>query len=75
MATTAEMLTAARDAYHRLMLGEQRIELMFNGRRTIFAAPDADRLKRYIGELESTLAAEQGRRPAPRVRRVIFGGG
>lgn len=55
--TTAEKLTEARAAYHRLMMGEQAVEVRdSNGESIRYSQANASRLKTYISELEQELA-------------------
>lgn len=75
MATAAERLQEAQDARHLLLIGESEVELQFNGRRVRMREADLGRLERYIAELKQEVAVENGARPAPRRRSVIFGGG
>lgn len=75
MATTAEKLTEARDAYHLLMIGRREVDMWVGRERVTFTAADMDKLRLYIADLEAQVAKEAGQRPAPRRRAVIFGGG
>jgi hypothetical protein len=75
MATTAERLAEARDAYHKLLLGDKRVDLTVGDHRFTYTAANVAELRRYIGELEAALAIENGQRPQPRRRRIVFGGG
>lgn len=56
--TDQQMLDAARAAYHQLMMGQAIVECEFQGQMTKFKAPDADRLKAYIAELEAKIAGK-----------------
>ena len=69
--TTAEKLAAARDAYHRLMTGEQAVEVRdSDGSSVRYTQANASRLHTYIKELESELAGTV-RRGGP--LRPVFG--
>ena len=60
--TTAEKLTQAKEAYHRLMAGETAVVVVDqNGERIEFSRVSAYRLQAYIATLEAQLAKEQGK--------------
>ncbi len=53
---TQQLLNEARAAYHRLMIGEQVVEVRDqNGEMIRYSRSDADKLKAYIKELENLL--------------------
>ena len=55
MATTAEMLAEAKDAYHRLMLGESVVEVRDQSGESIrYQAATASRLLSYIRTMDPT---------------------
>lgn len=61
MATTLELLTEARAAYHSLMTGTMaRVVVDQNGQRVEFTAANSTKLYGYIQELERLLAGESG---------------
>lgn len=61
MATTTELLTEARAAYHAISTGTQaRVIVDQNGQRVEFAAANLTSLYKYIQSLEALLAAEGG---------------
>lgn len=69
--TTAEKLAAARDAYHRLMTGEQAVEVRdSDGSSVRYTQANANRLRTYIKELETELAGT-ARKVGP--LRPVFG--
>lgn len=68
--TTAEKLAAARDAYHRLMTGEQAVEVRdSDGSSVRYTQANASRLRTYIKELEAQLAGST--RPVGPLRPVF----
>ena len=63
MATLAEKLTEARDAYHRLMIGEAAVDYTDqSGERVTYTRVSAPRLAAYIRDLEQQIAGQA--RPA-----------
>lgn len=61
MATTTELLTEARAAYHSLSTGTMaRVIVDQNGQRVEFAPANMTKLYTYIQELERLLAGEAG---------------
>ena len=66
MATTAELLSEAKAAYHRLVTGAAAVEIRdSNGESIRYTSANASRLKAYIAELEGELAGTRttARRP------------
>jgi hypothetical protein len=64
LATTAELLTEARTARHKLVTGQlARVFMDQNGERVEYVATNIAALDRYIASLEATLA---GTRPYSR---------
>ena len=66
MATTADLLTEAKAAYHRLLMGTSAVEIRdSNGESIRYTSANASRLKAYIAELEGELAGTSAaaRRP------------
>lgn len=54
MATLAEQIAAAKDAYHRLMIGEAAVSFTDqNGESVTYKAANAALLASYIMQLES----------------------
>lgn len=62
MATTQQLLDAAKAAYHDLMIGRSARVVVdgTSGERVEFTAARKADLYAYIRELENTLATEQG---------------
>lgn len=61
LASTYELLTEAREAYHLLNTGRSvRVFVDQNGERVEYSAASASRLRQYIAELEATYNREQG---------------
>lgn len=61
MATTLELLTEARAAYHSLMTGTQaRAIVDQNGQRVEFTSANVTKLYLYIKQLEALLGGETG---------------
>lgn len=57
MATTAQLLSEAKDAYHRLQIGEAAVEIRdATGESIRYSQANSSRLKAYIAELEADLA-------------------
>ena len=55
MATTAELLAQAKEAYHRLMLGESVVEVRDQSGESIrYQAATASRLLAYIRTMDPT---------------------
>lgn len=55
MATTAELLDQAKEAYHRLMLGESVVEVRDQSGESIrYQAATASRLLSYIRSMDPT---------------------
>lgn len=55
VALLQQRLAAAEDAYHKLRTGSLREQVDHNGTRIQYTRADADKLKGYIGELESEI--------------------
>lgn len=53
------MLDQARVALHKIMLGEQEVEVMFNGYLARFQRADVNKLKAYIAWLEAEIAGQR----------------
>jgi hypothetical protein len=71
MATTADLLTEARDAYHRLQTGTAAVQVRDSDGSFISYTPaNLSRLKAYIRELEIELA---GCRSVQRPLRPVWG--
>lgn len=61
MATNAEKLVVAEDAYHRLQIGESaRVVVDQNGERVEYTAANRPALRQYIAELKQLIADEAG---------------
>jgi hypothetical protein len=74
MATTQELLTEARVAYHALMTGvSARVVVDQNGERVEYTAANRASLRAYITELENQLADEAGTTRSKGPARVTFG--
>ncbi|RWP29849.1 gpW family head-tail joining protein [Mesorhizobium sp.] len=57
MVQVAVLLSEAKAAYHRLMIGEAAVEIRDSNGETIrYTSANASRLKAYIAELEQQLA-------------------
>ncbi|RVC69777.1 hypothetical protein EN759_06640 [Mesorhizobium sp. M00.F.Ca.ET.038.03.1.1] len=57
MATTADLLTEAKAAYHRLQIGESAVEVRdATGESIRYTPANASRLLAYIRSLEAELA-------------------
>lgn len=68
VATTAQLLQEAQDAYHRLVLGKATTVVVGPaGERVEYARANAAQLAAYIKSLQATVAAEAGatRRSGP----------
>lgn len=73
MATNAEKLVQAEQAYHDLMVaGSVRVVVDQNGERVEYTAVNAARLLAYIADLRGLIAAEAGIYPVRGPARVIF---
>jgi hypothetical protein len=58
MATLAEKLAAAEDAYHALMIGQSAVIVVdSNGERVEYNRANASKLAAYIEELKRQIAA------------------
>ena len=69
MATTQELLDEAEAAYHRLMLGEQVVEVRDQSGESIrYLANSAARLAAYISQLKAKIATEAGCKPTGPMR-------
>ena len=67
MATLAEQLVEAEAAYHALMTGEAVVEVRdSDGSSVRYSASNASRLKSYIVDLKSQIAAETAGTPVVR---------
>lgn len=66
--TLQARLTAARDAYDRLLTGGMREKIDHNGTSITYSRADAGKLKDYIDELASSLDATQ----SPQLRRRMI---
>ena len=62
MATMIE-LREARDALHRLMIGQRVVTVQKDGRRVEFTAVSVGELKKYIAQLETELGLSGRRSP------------
>lgn len=62
---TADQLTEARAALHRLMTGTSTVSIQRDGKRVEFAPANRGDLERYINQLEVELGAGQPRRRGP----------
>ena len=61
MATTAQLLTEAQSAYHKLMTGTAVAEVQdSNGERVRYTAADLSKLKAYIADLKAQIATASG---------------
>ena len=56
-ATLQARLTEAETAYHRLMTGVLEVEVQHEGMGVKYSMSSADRLRAYIADLRSQLAA------------------
>jgi hypothetical protein len=64
MATTAELLAQAKEAYHRLMLGESVVEVRDQSGESIrYQAATASRLLAYIRTMDPTFGLTCGGAP------------
>ena len=60
LAVLQTRLTEAQDAYHDLNTGAQTVSLSTGDKRFAFTAAEVDKLARYIRELQSAIAIQQG---------------
>jgi hypothetical protein len=61
VATTAQLLSEAQAAYHRLVIGKSTTVVVGPaGERVEYARADAARLAAYIASLQAQVAAEAG---------------
>ncbi len=71
--TTAEKLTAARDAYHKLQTGLlARVFVDQNGERVEFTAANREALYAYIQQLQSEIDSGSSTVVAPRAIGFFF---
>lgn len=66
LATLKIWLTEAETANHKLQCGIQAVEFMKEGRKVVYTAANADKLRAYIAQLKTEIAAHTGnnsRRP------------
>jgi hypothetical protein len=69
MATNAELLAEARDAYHKLQTGALDVEIHTSSGEVVkYAAVDVAKLEGYIARLESRAASDAGARRARSVK-------
>jgi hypothetical protein len=54
--SNADKLAAAEDARHRLLLGQQAVEVDFGTYKTRFTAANRESLESYIAELKALIA-------------------
>lgn len=70
MATTDELtarLSDAETALHKLMIGQQTVRLMYDGKEVMYTAATAGDLRAYITELQVALGIKSGRSRATSV--------
>ena len=57
--TLRTRLAEATEALHKLAIGDRVVSVQSNGRRAEFSDASIDKLKSYIAELQSAIAAKQ----------------
>lgn len=58
--TLATWLSESQAAYHALNSGQQVVSLSYGDKRLSFTPAEADRLARYIREIQTAIAIAQG---------------
>ncbi|WP_421792768.1 gpW family head-tail joining protein [Hyphobacterium sp.] len=59
--TDAEKLAEARDALHKLMTGQQEVEITTDEGTVKYAKTDQDKLERYVASLARTTGGSRPR--------------
>jgi len=58
-------LSQAEDALHRLTMGEVEVKLSYDGKTVEFAAPDVEKLERYVARLRAEIGRLSGKPRRP----------
>ncbi|MEC7571749.1 MAG: gpW family head-tail joining protein [Pseudomonadota bacterium] len=66
--TNAQMLEEARGALHRLLTGQQEVELTYDGRTVKYTSANETKLRNYIRELEEKVGERRSARGSIPVR-------